>query len=65
MFKGETADAVRFADADGKEHLVPKSEIDEKAFSPVSVMPNGLNDGMTLADFADVIAYLEARKEKK
>ena len=44
---------------------MPKSEIEEKSFSPVSVMPNGLSDGMTLQDFADVIAFLEARKEKK
>jgi hypothetical protein len=28
-------------------------------------MPNGLNDGMTLQDFADVIAFLEARKEEQ
>jgi hypothetical protein len=27
-------------------------------------MPNGLNDGMTLQDFADVVAYLEARREE-
>jgi putative membrane-bound dehydrogenase-like protein len=65
VFKGETADAIRLADAEGKEHVVPKSDIEEKNFSPVSVMPNGLSDGMTLQDFADVIAFLEARKEKK
>jgi putative heme-binding domain-containing protein len=65
VFKGETADAIRLADADGKEHTIPKSDIDDKAFSPISMMPNGLNDGMTLQDFADLIAYLEARKEKK
>ena len=27
-------------------------------------MPNGLGDGMTLQDFADVIAFLEARREE-
>jgi putative heme-binding domain-containing protein len=65
VFKGETADAVRLADAEGMEHVISKSNIEEKSFSPVSVMPNGLSDGMTLQDFADVIAFLEARKEKK
>ena len=63
VFKGETADAVSLADKDGKLISVPKKEIDERKFSPVSTMPNGLNDGMTLQDFADVIAFLEARKE--
>ena len=65
VFKGETADAVSLADKDGKLVSVPKKEIDTRKFSPVSTMPNGLNDGMTLQDFADVIAFLEARKEEK
>ncbi len=65
VFKGETADAVSLADKDGKLIVVPKKEIDTRKFSPVSTMPNGLNDGMTLQDFADVIAFLEARKEEK
>jgi len=28
-------------------------------------MPNGLNEGMTLRDFADLMAYLVARREEK
>jgi len=28
-------------------------------------MPNGLKDGLTLADFADIVAYLESLKEAK
>jgi putative membrane-bound dehydrogenase-like protein len=65
VFKGETADTVSLANKDGKLIVVQKKEIDERKFSPVSTMPNGLNDGMTLQDFADVIAFLEARKEEK
>ncbi len=65
VFKGETADAVSLADKDGKLISVPKKEIDGRKFSLVSTMPNGLNDGMTPQDFADVIAFLEARKEEK
>jgi len=29
----------------------------------VSLMPNGLKDGMTLQDFADIVAYLESLKQ--
>lgn len=65
VFKGENADAVTLADAEGKVHVIAKKDIDERAFSPVSIMPNGLNEGMTLQDFADVIAFLEARREEK
>ena len=65
VFKGETADAVRLTDNEGKEHAVPKSQIEEKSFSPVSTMPNGLSDGMTRQDFADLVAFLANSKEKK
>ena len=33
--------------------------------SPLSTMPNGLNEGMTLQDFADLLAFLEARREDR
>jgi putative membrane-bound dehydrogenase-like protein len=65
VFKGETADAVNLMDNEGKAHSVPKKDIEERTFSPVSTMPNGLSDGMTLQDFADVLAFLEARREEK
>jgi putative heme-binding domain-containing protein len=65
VFKGETGDAVNLADAEGKLHRILKKDIDERYFSPVSTMPNGLSDGMTLQDFADVIAFLEARREER
>jgi putative membrane-bound dehydrogenase-like protein len=65
VFKGESADTVNLADNDGKEHAIAKTEIDERFFSPVSTMPNGLNDGMSLQDFADLIAFLEARREER
>jgi putative heme-binding domain-containing protein len=64
VFKGETGDAVNLADAEGKMHAIPKREVDERSFSPVSMMPNGLSDGMTLEDFADLLAYLEERREQ-
>jgi putative heme-binding domain-containing protein len=64
VFKGETADAVNLTDAEGKAHVVAKKDIEERQISPVSTMPNGLNEGMTLQDFADLIAFLEARREE-
>ena len=64
IFKGDDGDAITIMDADGKEHRIAKKDIYEKRISPISTMPNGLSDGMTLQDFADVIAYLEARREE-
>jgi putative membrane-bound dehydrogenase-like protein len=65
VFKGESGEAVNLTDAEGKPHRVPKKDIEERFFAPVSMMPNGLSDGMTLQDFADIIAFLEARREEK
>jgi putative membrane-bound dehydrogenase-like protein len=64
VFKGESADAINLADAEGKAATIAKKDIDTRFFSPVSTMPNGLSDGMTLQDFADVIAFLEAQREQ-
>ncbi len=65
VFKGETGDDVKFADAEGKLQTIAKKDIEERSFSPVSTMPNGLNDGMTLQDFADLVNYLEGLTSKK
>lgn len=41
---------------------VSKSEIAEQRDSSLSVMPTGLENQMTLAEFADLIAFLESKK---
>lgn len=64
IFKGDDGETVTLMDAEGKVHKLAKKEIDEKRITPISTMPNGLSDGMTLQDFADLIAYLEARREE-
>jgi putative heme-binding domain-containing protein len=64
VFKGDDGDSITIMDADGKEHKIAKKDIDERRVSPISTMPNGLADGMTLQDFADLVAFLEARKEE-
>jgi putative membrane-bound dehydrogenase-like protein len=65
VFKGDSGDAVNLTDNEGKAHRILKKDIEDRVFSPVSTMPNGLNDGMTLQDFADLIAFLEARREQQ
>ena len=43
---------------------IAKDDIDERKRSDVSLMPNGLAEGLTRQDFADLIAYLETLKDK-
>jgi putative heme-binding domain-containing protein len=59
IVKGESSTALKLLDAEGKEITVPLRDIEVRQVSKVSLMPAGLADGMTPADFCDLIAYLE------
>ena len=50
-------------DAEGKRHAVKKSEIEQKKEAELSLMPEGLNTGLSLQDFADIVSFLESLKE--
>jgi putative heme-binding domain-containing protein len=65
VFKGETPETVNVMDDEGRLHEIAKKDIEERALSPISRMPNGLNEGMTLQDFADIVAFLETCREVK
>jgi putative membrane-bound dehydrogenase-like protein len=64
IVRGDTPQELTLIDAEGKKHVVPKANIDEVQLSEKSLMPEGLNTGLSLQDFADVIGYLESLKEK-
>ncbi|HEY1064976.1 MAG TPA: HEAT repeat domain-containing protein, partial [Pirellulales bacterium] len=63
LLKRETADEMELTLADGKQVIVPKADVDEVELARISLMPNGLKDGLTLEEFADLMAYLESLKE--
>ncbi len=63
IIKNETPDALEIEDAESKRVRIPKAEIDERKKSDVSLMPNGLAEGLAPQDFADLISYLETLKE--
>jgi len=62
-FLGESGDEITLMDAEGKRHALKKSDIDQKKESDVSLMPEGLNTGLSLQDFADIVSFLESLKE--
>lgn len=64
IVKGESPDAVEVEDAEAKRLKIAKSDIDERKRSEVSLMPNGLAEGLSQDDFADLISYLETLKDK-
>jgi putative heme-binding domain-containing protein len=63
--KGETADELVLQDAEGTKHAIAKSDIDKRASSDLSLMPEGLHGGLSTRDFADLISYLESLKAPK
>ncbi len=58
MIVRESADSILLREAGGKEHLIPRRELEEFRSSERSVMPEGLERDMSAQDFSDVIAYL-------
>jgi len=62
IVRNETADAVEIQDADAKLVRLVRDQIEERKRSDVSLMPNGLAQGLSPQDFADLIAYLETLK---
>ena len=62
IVRNETADALEIQDADAKHVKVAKDDIEARKRSDVSLMPNGLAEGLSPGDFADLIAYLETLK---
>jgi putative heme-binding domain-containing protein len=63
IVKSETPDAIEVEDADAKRIKIAKADVDARKPSDVSLMPNGLAEGLSPSDFADLIAYLETLKD--
>ncbi|MEO6033976.1 MAG: neutral/alkaline non-lysosomal ceramidase N-terminal domain-containing protein [Verrucomicrobiota bacterium] len=61
IIKGETASSLTLAQAGGGREKILRSAIAEIKASSLSLMPEGLEEGHSPQDFADLIAYLKAR----
>ena len=59
MLVYESTDGVTLQAADGKLLRINQADIDDKSNSTVSIMPNGLLDGVGPSDLADLTAYLK------
>jgi putative heme-binding domain-containing protein len=61
----EAADQVAIRDSQGKEHQLEVASIVERKALPVSSMPEGLLDSMSVLEFASLLDYLQALAQKK
>ena len=60
IVKAESDKSVTILDSQGQKQTLPKREIRERRKSELSLMPEGLQAGLSLEQFTDLIAYLES-----
>lgn len=58
----ETADEIDIRNITGQVETVKTKDIDSRAELPTSVMPEGLASGLSVEDFASLLAYLQSLK---
>jgi len=63
VVKEATADAIELMGADGKRVRIPTTNIKEQRGSTVSLMPEGLQAGLSREEFTDLIEYLVTLKQ--
>lgn len=59
IVQAETADTVTIIDSLGKTNVLEKSKISRRKISQISLMPEGLQTGLSLEDFSDLITFVE------
>ena len=63
LIKGETAEVLTLVTANGQGQSLPKKDILSRHVSSLSLMPEGLQVGLSLEQFADLIGFLESRRD--
>jgi putative heme-binding domain-containing protein len=64
LFRREEGETIVLADATGKEVSIPKKKIQEKKQSESSLMPDNFGEGLTQADFNNLMAFLLTKGTK-
>jgi len=64
FLRSQTDVELLLVDAGGEKHSVKKTDVEKSEEINVSLMPEGLQSTLSLAEFADLIAYLESLKDK-
>lgn len=60
MIRAESGDSISLQPATGDPVNVPKSRVRQRRQTPQSLMPEGLEAGLSPEDFADLLAYLQS-----
>jgi putative membrane-bound dehydrogenase-like protein len=60
ILAGETGNSVTLLSADGKSHVILRSDVQSLRSTGTSLMPEGLETGLSHQDLADLIAYVRS-----
>jgi len=63
VLKQATDDWIELAGADSQRVRIPRRDIESQVGSDVSLMPEGLQSGLSMPEFADLIEYLVTLKQ--
>ncbi|HEX3314927.1 MAG TPA: HEAT repeat domain-containing protein [Gemmataceae bacterium] len=63
LVRGDSGDELTLIDVEAKKHVVKKDDIESRTKSKKSLMPDGIQVGMTLVEFSDLISYLESLRD--
>ncbi|XZE53657.1 PVC-type heme-binding CxxCH protein [Planctomycetaceae bacterium SH139] len=61
MLAGESRTTIELIDTNGKRETLPRADIEELAASTKSVMPEGFEDQLNVAQMTDLLEFLTAR----
>ncbi len=64
FIRSQTETETLLVDVAGEKHPLKRDQIAKNIESATSLMPEGLHTTLSLAEFSDLIAYLESLKEK-
>jgi putative heme-binding domain-containing protein len=59
IVRSENPDEVTVMDSGGIQHVLKKTNIKSRKVSQISLMPEGLQGGLSLTEFSDLISYIE------
>ncbi len=59
IIKSASETTLQLVDAAGKQFAIDAADVEARAESATSIMPEGLAEALSLAEFADLIRYLE------
>jgi putative heme-binding domain-containing protein len=61
LLLADTPEGVALRDAQGREVRIPASDVEEKGFDKLSLMPEGVVANLSFAELADLLAFLGDR----